>query len=150
MQSINYKNFIINYWPCFLVVLAFFGFISKALYNYPIGVMSLIGLYITLSNPKILINDNTFKIFLVIFLCIWLPQVISLINAVNIEHSLKTVIPYLRFLFVGIFFLVFISKDKEKIDFIVKSIVFLIIFWTVDASIQFFYKKDIFGSILRN
>ena len=145
MQSINYKNFIINYWPCFLVVLAFFGFISKALYNYPIGVMSLIGLYITLSNPKILINDNTFKIFLVIFLCIWLPQVISLINAVNIEHSLKTVIPYLRFLFVGIFFLVFISKDKEKIDFIVKSIFFLIIFWTVDASIQFFYKKDIFG-----
>ena len=77
-----------------------------------------------------------------------MPQVISLINAVNIEHSLKTVIPYLRFLFVGIFFLVFISKDKEKIDFIVKSIFFLIIFWTVDASIQFFYKKDIFGSIL--
>ena len=145
MQSINYKSFIINYWPCFLVVLAFFGFISKALYNYPMGVMSLIGLYITLSNPKILINDNTLKIFLVIFLCIWLPQVISLINAVNIEHSLKTVIPYLRFLFVGIFFLVFISKDKEKIDFIVKSVFFLIIFWTVDASIQFFYKKDIFG-----
>ena len=55
MQSINYKNFIITYWPCFFVILAFFGLISKALYNYPMGVMSLIAIYITLSNPRTLI-----------------------------------------------------------------------------------------------
>ena len=34
-----------NYWPCILILLAIIGFVSKSLYNYPIGIMALLGLY---------------------------------------------------------------------------------------------------------
>ena len=139
------KIFLKDYWPCFIVILAFFGFISKALYNYPVGVMALIGIYIVATNPKILIFDRIIKNFTLIFLCIWIPQVLSLFNAVDIHHSLHTVIPYLRFLFAGIFIINFIAKDKEKIDFIIKIIFFIVLFWSIDGAIQFFFKKDIFG-----
>ena len=68
------KNYLNNYWPCIILALAFFGFISKALYNYPVGIMALVGIYIVISSPKLLLNDNTIKSFTLIFLCIWLPQ----------------------------------------------------------------------------
>ena len=61
------KIFLKDYWPCFIVILAFFGFISKALYNYPVGVMALIGIYIVATNPKILIFDRIIKNFTLIF-----------------------------------------------------------------------------------
>ena len=139
------KNYLNNYWPCIILVLAFFGFISKALYNYPVGIMALVGIYIVISSPKLLLNDNTIKSFTLIFLCIWLPQVVSLFNAVDIKHSLHTVIPYLRFLFAGIFIITLIAKDQKRIDFVIKIIFFMVLFWSIDGAIQFFFKKDIFG-----
>ncbi len=139
------KNYLNNYWPCIILALAFFGFISKALYNYPVGIMALVGIYIVISGPKLLLNDNTIKSFTLIFLCIWLPQVVSLFNAVDIKHSLHTVIPYLRFLFAGIFIITLIAKDQKRIDFVIKIIFFMVLFWSIDGAIQFFFKKDIFG-----
>ena len=52
-----------NYWPCFLILLAFIGFVSKSLYNYPVGLMALIGAYTLFRSPRIILKDKILKTF---------------------------------------------------------------------------------------
>ena len=137
--------FINEYWPCLLFLLAIAGFISKALYNYPVAIMALLGLYLIIKSPDIIIKDKTIRLFSFSFLCLWLPLIISLPDAVNISHSSHTVFPYLRFLFAGIFIIHEIGKDSKRLTFIIASIFYIVLFWCVDATIQFVFGKNLAG-----
>jgi O-antigen ligase len=148
VPRINSKNFlstIKQYWPCLLVLLAFIGFISKSLYNYPIGIMALLGLYKIILTPRILIQDQILKIFTLVFLCLWLPLLISFPDAVNPEHSAHTIFPYLRFFFAGIFVIHEISKDNDRLKFIIAGLFYIVFFWCIDATIQFAFNKNLLG-----
>ncbi len=148
MNAINTNNIssaFIKYWPCFLVLLAFIGFISKSLYNYPVGIMALLGLYQLIVTPKILIQDQILKTFTLVFLCLWLPLLISFPDAVNPDHSAHTIFPYLRFFFAGIFIIRELSKDTDRLKFIVTCIFYIVLFWCVDATIQFVFNKNLLG-----
>jgi len=134
-----------NYWPCLLIILAIIGFESKSLYNYPIGIMALLGLYNIFVSPKSLFQDKTLKLFLYAFLCLWLPLLISLPDAVNIHHSSKTVLPYLRFFFAGVFIISALSKDQQRSNLIVSSVFIIVTVWCIDASIQFFSGHNLLG-----
>ncbi|MGB1799223.1 MAG: O-antigen ligase family protein [Gammaproteobacteria bacterium] len=139
------KTFIKNNWPCLLILLAFIGFVSKALYNYPIGLMALLGAYTLFKDPKIVLEDKTLKTFSLVFLCLWLPLLISFPDAVNKSHSARTVFPYLRFFFAGIFIIAELNKKPERITFIIKGIYYIVLFWCVDATIQFIFGKNLVG-----
>lgn len=141
----NYFLWLKNYWPCLLIILAIVGFVSKSLYNYPIGIMALLGLYNILLTPKTLFQDKTLKLFLYLFLCLWLPLLISLPDAVNLQHSAKTVFPYLRFFFAGVFIINELSKDKGRVKLVITGIFYIVFFWCIDATIQFVFNKNIFG-----
>jgi O-antigen ligase len=140
----NALLFLKNYWSCFLILLAFVGFVSKSLYNYPMGIMALLGLYQIIAMPKIL-QDPLVKTFSLVFICIWLPLLLSLPDAVNLNHSAHTVFPYLRFFFAGIFIIRELSNDSDKIKFIVASIFYIVLFWCLDATIQFVFHKNLLG-----
>jgi O-antigen ligase len=139
------KIFIKNYWPCLLILLAFIGFVSKALYNYPIGLIALLGAYTLFKDPKIILEDKTLKTFSLVFLCLWLPLLISFPDAFNHAHSSRTVFPYLRFFFAGIFIITELNKDPERINFIIKGLYYIVLFWCVDATIQFAVGKNLLG-----
>ena len=117
-----------KYWPCLLFLLAIIGFISKSLYNYPVGVMAIIGLYKLIASPKLISQDKTIRLFSLAFLCMWLPLLISLPDAVNFSHSAHTVFPYLRFLFAGIFIITEIAKNKDRLNFVIAGIFFIVLF----------------------
>lgn len=139
------RTAIAMYWPCFLVLLAFIGFISKSLYNYPVAVMAILGLYKIIKNPGILSTDPILKYFTLIFLCLWLPLLISYPDAVNKDHSLHTVLPYTRFFFAGIFIIDAIAKNSERLKFVTTSIFYLVLIWCIDATIQFLFQKNLVG-----
>ncbi len=148
MITTNTKDFsslIKKYWPCLLILLAFIGFISKALYNYPVGIMAIIGLYQLIKSPKILLQDPVLKTFSLVFLCLWLPMLISFTDAVNLNHSAHTIFPYLRFFFAGFFIITALAKDPDRLKFIVASIFYIVLFWCVDATIQFIFNKNLLG-----
>jgi O-antigen ligase len=138
-------SFANEYGSSLLVLFAILGFVSKSLYNYPIGVMAIIGLYQTITNPKQLLLDNILKTYLFVFLALWIPLLISFIDAVNYKHSAHTVFPYIRFLFAGIFIINALSKNEKLLTFILSGIFVIITFWCVDASIQFIVGKNILG-----
>ena len=127
-----------------LIVSTLFLFISKSLYNIPMGIMAAIGLYRFIRSPKLIWSDPVTHVYIVLFLCLWLPLLISFIDAVNPARSARTLFPYLRFLFVGIYLIqeVRSSKTLNKINITVFCIV---AFWCIDAVIQFLFKTDLFG-----
>ncbi len=134
-----------EYWPCILILLTIIGFVSKSLYNYPMGIMAVIGLYRVTQSAKSIWNDQVQKTFVIVFLCLWLPLLLSFPDAVNQSHSAKTIFPYLRFLFAGLFIIQELSKDKKRLQFIVYAVFIIVTFWCVDAALQFFIGHDLFG-----
>jgi hypothetical protein len=72
--------------PLILLAITLFLFISKSLYNVPIAIMALIGLYKTIRSPRDVWDDQLTRLFIILFMCIWIPLLISLIDAVNISR----------------------------------------------------------------
>lgn len=141
----NFSDWLRFYWPSLLVVLAFFGFISKSLFQYPVAVMALIGVIYCIRYPAQLWQDRSIRLFSILFLCLWLPMLLSFIDAYNPARAAKTVFPYLRFLFAGIFIIKALGSNEKRQQLVVSSLAFMVSFWTIDAGIQHLLGKDLFG-----
>lgn len=127
-----------------LIILALVLFTSKSLYNIPVSIMAAIGLWGTIKSPHSVIMNPQVRIFFMLFLCLWVPLLISLPDAVNISHSSKTVFAYLRFLFMGIYLL----QERNALfqsSKLTTSIFFVALFWVTDALIQYTAGVDLFG-----
>ena len=127
-----------EYWPMFLILLTIIGFVSKAYFTYPLGIMAIIGFYRFAQNPKLFWKNKILKTYIVLFLCIWIPLLISFYDAVNLVRSSQTIFPYLRFLFAGLFIIQELSKDNKYFEIFISCVFFIVLFWCIDASIQFF------------
>ena len=127
-----------------LVLLAFLLFISKSLYNYPIGVMAILGLYAFIKSPVKIFRHRQIRIFVCLFICMWLPMLLGLIDAINFNHSLHTVVPYIRFLFLGIY-LILELNTPSALKSVLLGIFCLVTFWCIDAIAQILFTIDFFG-----
>jgi O-antigen ligase len=127
-----------------LVLLTFLLFTSKSLYNYPIGMMAMLGLFRLITNPRLILTNRTIQIFVALFLCLWLPMLIALIDAVNLDHALHTVLPYARFLFLGIYLISEIKTISEQ-KVLLLGMFFLVAFWCIDAVVQALFSINLFG-----
>ena len=127
-----------------LVLLAFFLFISKSLYNYPIGIMAILGLYAFIRTPGEIFHHRQIRIFVCLFICLWLPMLLSLLDAINFNHSLHTVVPYICFLFLGIY-LILELNTPSALKSVLLGIFCLVTFWCIDAVAQVLFTIDFFG-----
>ena len=139
------KTNIKEYWPIILMLLAIIGFISKALYNYPLAIMAIIGFYRFILHGRSIWEDQILKTFIILFLCLWIPLLVSFFDAVNPSRSSQTILPYLRFLFAGIFIIQELSKDSKRFQIFINCVCVIVIFWCIDASIQFFVGFNLLG-----
>jgi len=127
-----------------LLLLTLVLMVSKSLYNVPVSIMAIIGLTRMIRSPRLVFADPLIRVYSVLFLCLWLPLLISLPDAVNVGHSARTVIPYLRFLFMGIY--VLLEKDNILVYSRLTAAVFCVaVFWGVDATIQYIFGTNLFG-----
>ena len=134
-----------EYWSCILILLTIVGFVSKSFYNYPIGIMAVIGLYRVLPTLKDIWNNEVQKSFIIVFLCLWLPLLISFPDAVNQSRAAQTVLPYLRFMFAGLFIIQELTKNAHRLNFVVYAVFIIVTFWCLDASIQFLMGQNLLG-----
>ena len=119
-------------------------FSTKTLFNIPMGIMAILGLYQVIKSHQSILGDRRVKYLLAIFLCLWLPMLISLTDAVNLSRSSATVFSYVHFLFAAIF-IVFSLQSIETRNKIQKGIFIIVCFWCIDALIQFSIGKNLFG-----
>ena len=124
-----------------LVLLSFFLFISKSLYNYPLGIMALIGLYRIIKSPAAMISLPQMRFFICLFFCLWIPMLCALLDAYSFKTSLRTVLSYSRFLFIGIY-LISAASGARIHKAIHLGVFCLLAFWCIDALVQVFFKTD--------
>jgi O-antigen ligase len=107
-------------------------------------IMAVVGLNDLLRNRNQIRQNNAVAMFTLFFALFFLPSVLSLFDAVNVERSTKTVLGMLRFYLVG----VFIISRVERVDSHLKlglAFAFIVLFWAIDGWIQAVFGADLIG-----
>jgi O-antigen ligase len=121
-------------WRWLLVISYLVLLPTKALWNYPILALAVVGV-IALARGKLL-ADPTLKratcLCAIAFAALWLPMVASLPGAVEASHSGPTTAKYLRFLFaaLGIAYLLHEERERHRLTACVALILGV---WCLDA-----------------
>lgn len=142
MDFTAFRNNVVSNWlknnlAVTLVLLTITLFVSKSLYNYPAGLMALLGLYGLIRNPGLLRSSGGIRTLTVLFLCFWAPMLLSLADAINFDRAFRTTALYLRLYFMGAFIILFLDTDREK-ELVLTGVFCIVSFWCVDAILQAF------------
>jgi O-antigen ligase len=126
--------------------------VALTVFSQPFGVaFELFTLIMAILGVRhLIINDNHFrrssgvKCFTLLFSCFWVPAVFSLPDAYMFKKDAIDTLGMLRFYFAGVFIINAASSVivHERIARVVAAI---IIFWMVDAWVQFVFSVGIFG-----
>ncbi len=106
--------------------------------------ITIINLFKNFDFLKSFFRENWFKFFVLFYL--WL--IITTLQQLNIEHSLKS-IAYIRFLLFSLGIMLILDNSK-KFNLFLLSIFITIFFVQFDILVQFFFGKDLFGYIPSN
>lgn len=127
-----------------LLLLTMWLFVSKSLYNVPVAIMAIIGFWRAIRSPRRIFSDPAVRVYTALFLGLWLPLLISFPDAVNIGHSARTVFPYLRFLFLGIYVL----GERSNLELFPRlrlATFWIATIWAFDATLQYLTGANLFG-----
>jgi len=135
-----------NEWFMWLPVLALAAVPFGRSVELFVLIMAIIGLNDLIRDHKQIRKNAALGIFSLFFLLFWLPALVSLVDAINIERSAKSVGGMLRFYLAGVFIISRIdtSKMHQKIGL---SLAVVILFWAIDGWIQAISGADIFGIV---
>ena len=124
-----------------LIFLPFFLIFSRFLADFYISFLALflIAHYFFYKNANI--QNSLIKIFLIFYLYLIFNSFFSFDYLI----SLKKTIPYFRFIFFTILLTLILSKNKNAIDFFIKSFLISHTLLFLDSSLQFLTGTNIFG-----
>ena len=127
-----------------LVVLSFALLCTEHAFHYAIALLMLGGLAVFARTPRALFDDPALRAFSAAFLCLWLPMLASLPDAVNPAHAGKTALAYLHFWPAGLC-IVLACRDPRLRRWLLAGVAGVIAFWLADALLQLVTGRDLFG-----
>lgn len=127
-----------------LVAAALLLLSTETLSLVPQGIMAALGLYHVIRHQREIYQDKAIRALLVLFLCLWLPQLASLIGAVNLERSAKSALLYPLYLFCGVFILRELTRPGN-LSRLCLALLLIVVFWCVDALIQYATGTNLLG-----
>ena len=127
-----------------LVVLSFALLTTEHLVHYALALLMIGGLAFVVREPRSLWQDPALRAFSLAFLCLWLPMLASLPDAVNPGHAGKTTWAYLHFWPAGVCIML-AARDTQPRRWILAAVACLIAFWLADALLQLATGRDLFG-----
>ena len=127
-----------------LVAAALLLLATATLALVPLGMMAVLGIYRVGREPRLICQDRAQRVLLCLFLCLWLPQLVSLVGAVNPERSARTVLLYPLYLFCGIFILRELARPGNLARLSL-ALLLIVVFWCVDALLQYATGTNLFG-----
>ncbi|BAW79638.1 lipid A core - O-antigen ligase [Candidatus Nitrosoglobus terrae] len=110
----------------------------------PMTAMAIIGLYQLVQKPQEVWDDPIQRLFVLLFLCIWLPMILSLIGAVYFPRSLYTVFSFLLY-FPAAIFIIREGRKKYVQNKLLVATTIIVAIWCIDAIIQLFFSYDLLG-----
>lgn len=110
----------------------------------PMLIMTIAGSVLIWRHRSSVFDDPGQRLFGTLFLCIWLPILISLIDAVNPEKTASTTIFFPRHYLAGVF-VIWTLQDARQRALLIRLAASLVAFWVFDALIQAMRGVDLFG-----
>jgi O-antigen ligase len=131
-------------WPCWLAV-SFFALLPFGrLSEIPLSAFAL-SLPFLARLPEHRQRIRQVSIIVIpIFLCFWLPMVVSSFDSVMPQKSWVTTLAALRYLAAVLSMSVLLQADSARWR-VIRWTSFLLVFWAVDGFIQLIFGNDIFG-----
>lgn len=139
------KRFTFQEWmPILLVWLCFVLLPIKRSVEIPVFIMAILGLWGFMRGGWRHATTGAQGAFGLIMLLFWVPQLLSLFDAVNLTRSASSALGFIRFYFAGVYIVKnFTSAQTFRRLGMLVSLV--LAFWTLDALIQAFRGQDLFG-----
>jgi len=133
-QSIGWAK---NHWQIMLV----FSYLLLVPFSraaaVPTAVMAVVGL-VLLVRGQVDYRNSAVRLFIGVFLCFWLPIVLSLPGAYALSASVKVAVNFLQYLFMG-FFIIDVFKGEYFYDchrWFLSACSIVVAFWVIDALFQ--------------
>jgi len=131
-------------WPCWLAV-AFFALLPFGrLAEIPLSVFALCLPFLARSAEHRQRIGRVSIIVIPIFLCFWLPVVISSFDSFMPQKSWLRAIAALRFLVAVLSMAVLLRSDSARWR-VIRWTSFLLVFWAIDGFVQLIFGNDLFG-----
>ncbi len=127
-----------------LLIFSFLLLLPFKLYEVPMGIMALIGLARLARAPRAVRHDPALRLMWLLFFCIWVPMLLSLTDAVNVNRALSTTLSFLRFPLAGIF-IIQTLRTPQAWERLWLGVTLLIGFWCVDGLIQLIAGVNLLG-----
>ncbi len=134
----------IRYVPALLILLAIAALATEHGSHYPIGMLFLLGLVQWIRDPRTMHGSHGARLFATVFVCLWVPMLLSLPDAANPARAWKTTVLYLHYLPAGLY-VVHMLADPRARRIVLGGIAVIVGFWSVDGAIQWFFGRDLFG-----
>jgi len=112
--------------------------------TYVMGISAIGGMIIAVRNWREILTSSATRCLFLLFLCIWLPMIIALMDAVETAHSLKSTLTYLHFL-PATLFLFWVIRDAEGSRRIQIWLTLLLALWSIDALFQYLAGFNLLG-----
>jgi O-antigen ligase len=131
-------------WAWLLVACTLPLFATTTLFNAPLWLMAVLGVWRALREPRALVREQPAALFGLLFLCVWLPMLLALPDAVQPARAMQTTLPYLHFYFAGIFVLGAIRDEGvlRKLEWLVFAVITI---WLLDALWQLLWGTNLLG-----
>lgn len=107
-------------------------------------VMAVLGGILIWKHGKSVVWQNGAKTFSLLFLCIWVPIVLSVPDSLWIEKSLSTALTYPRIYLAGIY-IIWVLREGLACQRLLKLSAWLLLFWVFDALVQAAVGYDLLG-----
>lgn len=117
---------------------------ALAVLNIVVVLLALAGLYCVLRYPRQFAADPATRLFILLFLCLWAPQLLALPDAINLKHSLLFSGTHLRFLLAGLFFLHYAPRLGAGAS-VHRIVLFGFCVWLLDVFMQLLSGYDPFA-----
>lgn len=130
--------------PWILIATAALLLTTTTLSLAPMGIMAALGLWQVARDPRAVCREPACRGLALLFLCLWLPQLVSLIDAANFARSAKTALSYPAYLFCGLFIVRALARPGQFARLSL-ALLCLVVFWCVDALVQYATGANLFG-----
>lgn len=131
-------------WPVWLVVAVVALQPIGRLPEIPILIMALFGVKELIVSRSTVFSSRAIQLFTALFLCFWIPAVLSLPDAVNFNKGLSTTLGMLRFYLAGVF-IIFRLGAMDSHRWIASAVVIILSFWALDGIVELLWGHDLFG-----
>jgi O-antigen ligase len=114
--------------------------------RYEIGTafLLLLSFYLLISPKRLAFKNNTYKSWLILFSCVWIPSLASLSEAINFSHSATNTFGQLRYLLAGFAIIYLVSQPNIKqLFFNILGVALVFVF--IDNVVQMLTGNDLFG-----